>query len=78
MSDRIVEITSAVDEYVKPFLRKKTTSERQRIEMRKYLLALEKMIHEIRRDLLNESKEIKKQRKERKNNLYNIENAETL
>ena len=46
--------------------------------MRKYLLALEKMIHEIRRDLLNESKEIKKQRKELKKNLYNIENAETL
>ena len=79
MSDRIIEVVSATDEYIKPFLQKKTSSEKERIRMRKYLLAMEKLIHEIRRELLNESKQIKQERKNKKKLfLESIENAESL
>ena len=74
MSSLIQEIVRAVEEEVKPNL-PAMSSERKRVEMRRTLLAMEKMIKHIRRELLKESKEIRSTRKQKRldkiNNLLN-------
>ena len=65
MSLLLQEIIRAVEEEVKPNL-PALTSERKRVEMRATLLAMEKMIKHIRRELLKESKEIRSNRKQKR------------
>ena len=67
MSTLLTEIVRAVNEEVVPAL-PKMKSERDRINMRNTLSALEKMIKHIRLELLKESKKIKE---DRKNKLIN-------
>jgi anaerobic ribonucleoside-triphosphate reductase len=65
MSDQLINLVNAVENEIKPHL-SNFHSEKQRIEMRSNLLALEKMTREIRRNLLQESKMIKNERKTNK------------
>lgn len=65
MSLLLQEIIRAVEEEVKPNL-PAMSSERKRVEMRATLLAMEKMIKHIRRELLKESKEIRSNRKQKR------------
>jgi len=67
MSTLLTEIVRAVNEEVVPAL-PRMKSERDRIDMRNTLSALEKMIKHIRLELLKESKQIKE---DRKNKLIN-------
>jgi len=67
MSTLLTEIVRAVNEEVVPAL-PRIKSERDRIDMRNTLSALEKMIKHIRLELLKESKQIKE---DRKNKLIN-------
>jgi len=70
MSQLLHEIIRAVDEEIKDKLPTLKT-ERDRIEMRKNLLALEKMIAHIRKELLKESKTLKATRKQKRQNKLN-------
>ena len=65
MSTLLNEIVRAVNEEVVPAL-PRMKSERDRINMRNTLSALEKMIRHIRLELLKESKQIKQNRKNKK------------
>ena len=65
MSNLLQEIIRAVEEEVKPNL-PAMSSERKRVEMRRTLLAMEKMIKHIRGELLKESKEIRSTRKQKR------------
>jgi hypothetical protein len=67
MSSELHMIVDAVNNEIKPLL-PKLSSERQRIEMRQNLAALEKMCKHYRHQLLEESKTIKKDRVKRKYN----------
>jgi len=70
MSTLLNEIVRAVNEEVVPEL-PRMKSERDRINMRNTLSALEKMIRHIRLELLKESKQIKQNRKSKKIQLNN-------
>ncbi len=76
MSTKLHEIVQAVNEEIAPRL-PGMSSEKKRIEMRKNLLALEKMIKEYRKDLLTESKEIKLLRNKKKKKLHADINSNT-
>lgn len=65
MSTLLNEIVRAVNEEVVPAL-PRMKSERDRINMRNTLSALEKMVRHIRLELLKESKQIKQNRKNKK------------
>ena len=58
MSSQIYKIVEAVNNEIRPLL-PGMTSERQRVEMRANLSALEKMCKDLRRQLLSESKNLK-------------------
>jgi hypothetical protein len=62
MSDNIQNIIRAVVEEIQPKL-PKLSSEKSRVEMRSLLLSLEKMVKDIRRQLLQESRDIKNNNK---------------
>jgi hypothetical protein len=66
MSDNIQNIIRAVVEEIQPKL-PKLSSEKSRVEMRSLLLSLEKMVKDIRRQLLQESRDIKNNNKLKKN-----------
>ena len=75
MSNLLPEIVRSVEDEIKnklPILK----SEKDRIEMRRTLSALEKMIRHIRLELMKESKNLKAERKkkkqDKKNELNNI------
>lgn len=76
MSDRLHEIQNGYNEYLLPLTKKKTTSERSRIEMRKYLLALEKLSKNIRKDIMAETKQRRYEKKQKKNISNTIEDDE--
>ncbi len=65
MSTLLHEIIRAVDEEIKDKLPTLKT-EKDRIEMRKNLRALERMIAHIRKELLKESKTLKLNRKQKR------------
>jgi hypothetical protein len=76
MSQLLHEIIRAVDEEIKDKLPTLKT-EKDRIEMRKNLRALERMIAHIRKELLKESKTLKlnrKQKRQAKLNNINLKN----
>ena len=91
MSILLHEIVSAAENQIKPML-PTMKSEKDRVEMRRTLMALEKMVRHIRQELLRESKKIKSDRKSKRmnrlnniiikkdndNNIYDQENAEPL
>lgn len=62
MSSELYKIVEAVNQEIKPML-PKMHSERQRIEMRATLMALERMVRSMRKQLLLESKNLKQFRK---------------
>ena len=62
MSANVFKLIDVVNNEIKPLL-SKMHSERQRVEMRSTLMALERMVKSIRRELLLESKNIKETRK---------------
>lgn len=65
MSQDLYKICQVVEQEIKPNLAS-MTSERQRIDMRSNLSALEKMIKDYRRKLLQESKTLKLERKNKR------------
>jgi len=65
MSSQVYKIVEAVNNEISPLL-PGMSSERKRIEMRANLAALEKMCKDLRRKLLQESKELKRQRAEKR------------
>lgn len=65
MSSQVYKIVEAVNNEIKPLV-PGMSSERKRIEMRANLAALEKMCKDLRRKLLQESKELKRQRAEKR------------
>lgn len=70
MSQLLHEIVRSVEDEIKhklPFLK----SEKDRIEMRRTLSALEKMIRHIRLELMKESKNLKAERKQKRDNKKN-------
>ena len=67
MSNQIYKLVEAVNMEIAPKL-PKMSSERQRIEMRSNLMALEKMARDYRKQLLLESKKIKLERRNKRNN----------
>tara|TARA_R110001606_G_scaffold27702_1_gene88366 strand:- start:595 stop:852 length:258 start_codon:yes stop_codon:yes gene_type:complete len=67
MSHLLHEIVKGVDEEIAQKL-PTLTSEISRREMRKSLLALEKMTKHIRKELLKESKQLASSRKAKRNN----------
>ena len=72
MSTLLHEIVNAIDTEIKPML-PKMKSEKDRVEMRRTLMGLEKMVKHIRQELLKESKKLKGDRKEKRlNKLNNI------
>jgi len=77
MSQLLYEIIRSVDDEIKDKL-PSLKSEKDRIEMRRTLSALEKMIRHIRLELMKESKNLKAERKNKKENkkneLNNIKN----
>ena len=62
MSKDLIKIIDAVNNEIAPLL-PGTSSEKQRIEIRRTLLALERMVKSVRFELLKESKEIKATKK---------------
>jgi len=62
MSSDLYKLVDAVNNEIKPLL-PGLSSERKRIEMRSTLMALERMAREMRKNLLNESKQLKRSRK---------------
>lgn len=65
MSNQIYRIVEAVNNEISPLV-PGMSSERQRIEMRSNLAALEKMCKDLRRKLLDESKQLKRERAEKR------------
>ena len=76
MSTMLNEIVRAVNEEVVPEL-PRMKSERDRINMRNTLSALEKMIRHIRLELLKESKQIKSDRKNKKRTKLSVSETGT-
>lgn len=72
MSSELISLVNAVESEIKPLL-VNFHSEKQRIEMRGNLLALEKMCRDLRRKLLQESKSLKEDRKKRSNKEENVD-----
>lgn len=66
MSTKLHEIVTTVNSEIAPLL-PGMHSEKKRIEMRRNLLALEKMVKDYRKDLLAESKSLKVERRNKKN-----------
>ena len=77
MSKLLHEIVRGVEDEVKDKL-PSLKSEKDRIEMRRTLLALEKLCKHVRQELMKESKNLKAERKKKKENkkneLNNIKN----
>jgi len=70
MSQLLHEIVRSVEDEIKDKL-PSLKSEKDRIEMRRTLSALEKMIRHIRLELMKESKQIKATRKQKRQNKLN-------
>ena len=75
MSKLLHEIVRGVEDEIKDKL-PSLKSEKDRIEMRRTLLALEKLCRHVRQELMKESKQLKSERKkkkqDKKNELNNI------
>ena len=70
MSQLLHEIVRSVEDEIKDKL-PSLKSEKDRIEMRRTLSALEKMVRHIRLELMKESKNLKAERKTKKGNKKN-------
>jgi len=66
MAQRLKEIEDAFVRHLQPIMRIGLNSERERVRMRQYLHALEKLARDVRKELLLESKTITKERKEKR------------
>lgn len=75
MSTDLYKLIDAVNNELKPLL-PRMHSEKQRIEMRANLMALERMARDLRQKLLVESKNIKNERREKKKNRLVIKEKE--
>ena len=66
MSIRLKELVDSVNALIGPLANTPLTFERQRKQARAYLMALEKISRDLRKELLKESKDIVKARKEQR------------
>lgn len=62
MSERLVELRGDVERFVP----KECRTERDRIEARRCLMALEKTAREVRLQIMEETKNVKRQRREKR------------
>jgi len=77
MSKLLHEIVRGVEDEIKDKL-PSLKSEKDRIEMRRTLLALEKLCRHVRQELMKESKQLKSERKKKKQDKKNELNNNIL